>query len=545
HAYQVWIATVERRAETLAGAPAKIETWAQRPRISVLVYQAADVRPAQFDRMIAALEAQVYRDWELVLVQSREAPPPRMADVPRQTLASRRTNNRARALETAIGEATGDYLLPLAADALLAPDALFHLARALQSTPDALLLYGDEDEIETGGRRRRHWFKPGWNRDLLLGQDYVSGACMIRADAARAALPLPTSLADAAAYALVLAATGEDGAQITRVPHVLCHRPSGTDAAAAHQAARIEAVTRAVAPEGATAQAGPHGSVRVAWPLPDPAPLVSVIIPSRDQGRFLRECVNGVLNRADYRHVEVLIIDNGSREAETLDYMARVARNPQVRVLHQDVPFNFSALSNYAVQESRGDYLCLLHSDIEIAEDGWLTAMMRQATRPGVGAVGARLLYPDLTIQHAGITVGLGDGAGHAHRFQHDATPGYFARAHVAHAVSAVTSACMLVEKRKYLGVGGFDARHFPVAFNDVDLCLKLAAAGWRNIYEPGAVMIHREWRSHGRDTAPAHIEQYQRARAMLQERWDTQRYRDPLHHPHFDRSSERYLLKL
>jgi GT2 family glycosyltransferase len=189
--------------------------------------------------------------------------------------------------------------------------------------------------------------------------------------------------------------------------------------------------------------------------------------------------------------------------------------------------------------------LCLLNDDTEVIGDDWLTELMRYAVRPEVGAVGAKLLYDDGSIQHAGVVIGLGEAAGHAHRYLRGDQPGYFHRPHVAHFASAVTAACLVVKAEKFHAVGGFDEQGLAIAFNDVDLCLKLEAAGWRNVYQPRAVLVHHESRSRGKDFAPQHLERYQRELAVLQDRWKTRDYHDPLHHPLLDRSSEAYILRL
>ena len=548
HAYQEWIASVERRGNAVAQMRTVMANWSSRPRISVLTYQAPCERADAFERRLATLSEQIYPDWELILAQSNEAPQINMPDVPRLSLVTGRIDNPLQALTQAIQAATGEYILPLAPDALLAPQALYRLAEALQAHPDATLLYGDEDRITAQSHRHAPWFKPAWNPELALAQDYLSGACLIeraaalRIGSADPALADPT-LAEAGAYALALGVAGEDETKVHHVPHVLSHHSAPP--APNSQTTCTAVVAHHVAPLGAAARTGPHGTVAVDWPLPADPPLVSVIIPTRDHVGLLRTCVTGVLNATSYRAVEILIIDNGSRKHETLDYLSRVSGNPRVRVIRDDAPFNYSALNNRAAAEARGAYLCLLNNDVEILGKGWLTALMRQALRSHVGAVGAKLLYDDGTIQHAGVTIGLGDAAGHAHRFQANADAGYFARAHAAHYVSAVTGACLLVEKRKFDAVGGLDAAGFAVAYNDVDLCLKLQAAGWRNVYEPKATLIHHESTSRDKDFQPGQIERYTRELALLQDRWGTDGYADPLHHPHLDRNSETYRLYL
>jgi len=216
-----------------------------------------------------------------------------------------------------------------------------------------------------------------------------------------------------------------------------------------------------------------------------------------------------------------------------------------VKIIRDDRPYNYSQLNNLAAEKAVGDYLCLLNNDTEIIQPSWLREMIRQAIRPNIGAVGAKLLYDDMSIQHAGVVIGLCGSAGHVHRYLPNDNPGYFARAHVAHYVSAVTAACLVVKKGKFHEVGGLDEENLAIAFNDVDFCLKLEKRGWRNLYEPNAVLFHHESKSRGRDTSRQNIERYLRELHVLRERWGAIDYQDPLHHPHLDRSSETYLLGL
>jgi O-antigen biosynthesis protein len=545
NAYPMWIATVERHQDMMVGTGRAMAGWPTLPRITVLLYQEEGAPPALFERCVTALSRQIYRNWELVLVQSYDAQPPRAINVPRLVLAPNRATNHAQAMAVGAGSAAGDYILPLCVQALLAPSALYRLAEALQDDPGVDLLYGDNDYLGLLRRRMLPWFKPRWNREMLLAQDYITQICMIRADAFRAALPLHPAVSQAAAYAIVLAVTAGERARVVHVPRILAHVAQDDAQDTARQGARAAALSRAIAGQGATIAPGPYGSLRVDWPLPETLPLVTIIIPTRDRVKLLRACLISVLGATRYPHYEILILDNGSTEAETADYLAKVTQNPRVRVLRQDGPFNWSALNNQGAREAKGTFLCLMNNDIEVLDEQWLTALMRQAARPGVGAAGAKLLYDDHRIQHAGVVIGLHDAAGHAHRFQSNNEAGYFAQAHIARYVTAVTGACLVVEKRKFEAVGGLDEETFAVAFNDVDLCLRLEQAGWRNVYVPQAVLIHHESQSRGSDTRPDQIERYHHELEALRRRWQTDVFLDPLHHPALDRESEIYVMRL
>ena len=543
HAYRLWMSSVEKQRQTIAEAPGNIAGWPTRPRISVILFQHPDLRQGQIQRAFDALSAQCYPDWELVLVQSHETPAPRAMGVPRLTLAPGRVDDLAQALALGANVARGDYLLAMPVDAVLAPTALYRFVEALQDHPEATILYGDHDHLDHRNHRCRPWFKPEWNAEMFLAQDYISQACLIRAEAARAALPIPLGEVDAAIYSMALSVAMQPGASIIHLPHILTSI-GGADGPAT-QRARAAGVARHLADSGAVVRRGDHGTIILDYPLPAPPPLVSIIIPTRNRVDLLARAVSGVLDATAYAPIELLIIDNGSTERATLDYLAQIGSDTRVRVLRWDHPFNYAAINNFAAAPARGDYLCLLNNDVEIIDADWLAALMRHAVREGVGAVGAKLLYDDGTIQHAGVVVGLGDAAGHAHRFDRGDAPGYFAQSHICRQVSAVTGACLVVERRKYEAVGGLDEANFAVAFNDVDLCLKLQEAGYRNIYVGQAKLIHHESRSRERDCAPAQIERYRSELAALQTRWNTRRFADPSHHPQLDRASERYLIRL
>lgn len=547
-AYATWIEAVERQDATVAAAPAAIARWIDPPLFSIVLFEADVADVTQFRQIISSLDGQCYSRWEMVVVPS--VIPRGLADAivpgdPAFRIARDAAGDAAQALAIAAAEAQGDFLIPLPEGALLPPAALYRYAEALQDDPGADVLYGDHDRIDAQGFRCRAWFKPQWNAEMALAQDYFSQACAIRTAAARCVLPVASDLAEVAVYALLLELTERqfDPAQPVHVPHVLAHLPHDTEDNAG-QAWRLVAVARAIGARGHVAP-GPFGTLRVQWPLPAVLPLVSIIVPTRDHVALLRACIDGVLKRTVYGPIEILVVDNGSTDPATLAYLQQLASHPDIRVLRYDHPYNYAAINNFAAAQARGEYLCLLNNDTEVIAPEWLAQMMRQAVRPHVGAVGAMLLYDDGSIQHAGVVVGLKGAAGHAHRFARPEQPGYFCYPHVAHYLSAVTAACLVVERRKYDAVGGLDAQNLAIAFNDVDLCLKLRQAGWRTVYTPQAVMVHHESKSRGKDVSLRHVERYRRELAALQRRWGAADYTDPLHHPQLDPESETFAIRL
>jgi GT2 family glycosyltransferase len=446
------------------------------------------------------------------------------------------------ALRAGVTAATGDYILPIRAGTRLSPSALFRFGEALQGDPRPVIIYGDQDEVDLRGRRVKPWFKPDWDEEMFLAQDYLSDACAMSLSLAKTALASAKMTDRAATFSLLLAATHGASAPIAHVPHVLTHLATGS---LSNQAARLEAVSAHLKQFGASATAGPFDTVRTAWPLPEKAPGVSIIVPTRDKLEILRPCIESTLNSTNYPEFELIIVDNGSSDPDTLTYLSEVSKRANVRVIPFDRPYNYSEINNFAVNQAAHPFICLLNNDTEVLANDWLMELMRYAVRPDIGAAGAKLLYDDGSIQHAGVIIGICEAAGHAHRFERSDEPGYFAQTHIAHVVSAVTAACLVVEKSKFLSVGGFDAEHLAIAYNDVDLCLKLERAGWRNMYVPHATLLHHESKSRGQDFSPKNIDRYKRELSTLQERWGTIAYEDPRHNRNLDRYKETFILRV
>lgn len=544
YAYTFWVRDRERQAELTENLQREIAKHTIQPSFAILIHAGPAVAAAKLTAVIESACRQSYRAAQIVLVPSSSGVPIDSASFPDIQIAIEATDDASQAMSIGLAMVDADYVLPLPQGAILPTTALLLHAWTVLSHPGAAITYGDHDIIDDRGNRSKPWFKPQWNSDMLLAQDYVSQACTIRSDLARAICPIEPELAGCAKYALVLRASAlAAGEDVIHVPHILCHLPTG---AQDHSAAlRLEVVRRLVGPEGSTAHSAPFDTVRVDRPLPEPPPLVSIIIPTRDKREFLEPCIETILRLTTYPNYEILVVDNASSEESTLTYFAEIANHPAIRILDYPHAYNYSAINNYAVENAAGDFVCLLNNDTEVIAGEWLSAMMRQAARPDVGAVGAKLLYDDNTIQHAGVAIGMGQAAGHAHRFLPNCDPGYFLQAHIQRFATAVTAACLVVATDKFRIVGGLDAENLAIAYNDVDLCLKLDRAGWRNVYEPAAVLYHHESKSRGNDFSPEHLERYMCELRVLQERWDTRNAVDPLHHPALDRGNESYCLQL
>lgn len=428
-----------------------------------------------------------------------------------------------------VGAQNGCWLMPLASGDVLASGAgARYRAAAAEAPAGTQVIYADDDLIGPKSERSFPHLKPDWNSELFRYFDYLTGAAIVRTGQA----PLPDFTVQGWAARLVgdalrVCDQPEDAA--FHIPAILHHRRS-----------------RPV-PRIPLAPIQPANTDRN-------LPRVSILIPTHNRHDLLATCLDG-LSRTIYPHrPEIIVIDNRSEDPATLDFLRGI--DPAfARVLSDDGPFNFAAINNRAARQAQGELLCFLNNDIELTDPHWLVAMARHAVRDDVGAVGAQLLYPDGRVQHAGVVIGIGGAAAHAHRQIDPEEPGYFYRHAVPQFTSAVTAACMLVERAKFEAVAGFDAERFAVSFNDVDLCLKLAARGWRSLYEPRARAIHHESASRGLDRDPLGAARQAREVMALQERWGTKlasvapmpqiNLTDPFHHPSLSRLSEHFVLDL
>ncbi|TXM72927.1 glycosyltransferase family 2 protein [Methylobacterium sp. WL69] len=557
--YPAWI----RRFDTLDGAErarlrAEAAAWPDPPLISILmpVHHPA---PAVLEAALRSVRAQLSPHWELCVVDDASTDPAvagrlaaHAAADPRIRVMRRAVNGHiARATNDALAMARGGYVAFLDHDDVLSETALFHVGTTVRADPGLVLIYSDEDKIDGRGRRFEPHFKSGFDRELLYGQNYINHLTVVRTADLRALGGLRPGFEGSQDHDLLLRLTrGLAPERVRHIPKVLYHwRAAGgsgtfSDRALAQaEAARLRALAEVAAAFGARAERGPLGFNRLVRPLPDPAPRVSVIIPTRDRAELLGTVLDGLFAATDYPDLEVVVVDNDSREAATRALFARYAGERRLRVLPVPGPFNFSDLSNRGAAAATGAVLLFLNNDVEIVEPGWLTEMVSIVLDPGVGAVGAKLLYPDGTLQHGGIVLGIGGVAGHSHLGLPGAEPGYFARMVLTQEVSAVTGACLAVQADVFAEVGGFDAEHLAVAFNDVDLCLRLRGAGYRNVWTPHARLVHHESKSRGPEDTPEKRARFEAETRVMQARWEPQLRADPYYNPNLARGSAHFRL--
>lgn len=520
----------------------------RRPLLSVVmpVYQAPE---RWLRRALDSVMEQHYPDWELC-ISDDASPSPHVREVleeyrqrdERIKIVYRQRNGHiSESSNSALEVASGEYMVLLDHDDELHPEALLRVAEAVCHVPHAQLIYSDEDKIDEAGNRFDPYFKPDWNYDLFLGQNCVSHLGVYALPLVRELGGFRKGLEGSQDWDLALRCIERiTPEQIVHIPRVLYHWRAiqgSTALAAGEKNYAVVAGRRAVEEHlQRTGQGGevsilPASMMRVKRPVPVPAPKVSLVIPTRDRVDLLRLCVDSILERSTYPDYEILVVDNGSVESTTLEYFTQLSALANVRVLPYPGEFNYSAINNFAVAQARGEIIGLVNNDIEVISADWMEEMVAHAMRPDVGAVGAMLYYPDDTIQHAGVLVGLCGVAGHVGSRHPRGSQGYFGRMLLTQELSAVTAACLLVRKSVYDEVGGLDER-LRVAFNDVDLCLRIREKGYRNVWTPFAELYHHESASRGLEDNPVKQARFMSEVEFMQKRWSKALQHDPAYSP-------------
>ena len=548
---------------------AHIDRLAYQPLISI-VMPAYETPERLLREAIGSVRAQLYQHWELCIADDA-SPSDNIASVLREMATEdsrikwiRRDHNGhiAAATNSALALATGEFVALMDHDDLLAEHALYEIAAELNTHPETDLIYSDEDQVDPNGRRYQPYFKPDWNIDLLLGHNVFSHLGVYRHELLTQIGGLREGVVDGSQdYDLVLrAAEASEPSRIRHLPEVLYHwRRMGEETsfsqahldrciAAARQGIRDYLKAKGVQGSDVVEASAIPTWNRVRWPLPQP-PRVSLIVPTRDRMELLSRCVSGLLHRTNYPDLELLIVNNDSREQPTLELFERLQADKRVRILHVPGQFNYSTLNNRAVHEATGEIIVLVNNDIDVIDGSWLRELVSIAMRPDVGAVGPKLLFGDGRIQHAGVVLGVGshgNGPGVAGHFGYSAARndvGYFGQYALTREVSAVTGACLAMRKAVYEAVGGLDAAHLPVTFNDVDLCLRIRASGRRVIWTPFAELYHLESASRGLDRTPEQVARANKEADYMRHQWGPQLDNDPFYNLNFDRRDHDFRL--
>ncbi len=461
---------------------------------------------------VGSVQAQVYPKWELCIAALKHADAAVLQMLNSLTQADGRiklvqVSDAEDMLSAAFGGATGDWVVEINAINKIAIQALNTPAIAIFEVKNTQIIYSDSDKLLAPDfQRTQPDFKPDWNVDLFLSgsisQHYLHDLCFFKTSMVRKLGGYTNS------FELISRALARtEPVQIHHIPQVLVH------------VRQLSWGTEAVVPQ------------RITHALPEVPPRMSVIIPTKNNFALLRQCIDSMLSKTSYSNYEILVMDNGSDQPETLDYLKKLSSHARIRVIRDNYAFNYSALNNYAVGFAQGEVLALVNDDIEVVSEGWLTEMVSHALRPGVGAVGARLWYPDQTLQHAGMVL-VGGVARHIHKHLPKGEPGFNGRAVLTQNFSAVTGACLVVRKALFEQVGGLNDQELAVGFNDVDFCLKLVEAGYRNVWTPHAELIHHESATRGQDHSPEKQRRAEKELRYMRKRWGDKLYNDPAYNP-------------
>lgn len=528
------------------------------PLISVLmpVYNTPE---KWLGRAIESVRTQIYDRWELCIADDASTAPhvrPMLEKAaredPRIKVVFRETNGHiSAASNSALELAQGEFVSLLDHDDELRPHALACVALELNRFPDADLIYSDEDKLSEEGHRYDPYFKPDWNPDLFFGQNFICHLGVYRATQVREIGGFRTGYEGAQDWDLAMRIIERiPPGHIRHIPRILYHWRAVQGSTAIQVSEKKYSVTAAekvIADHfervGIKATFTPTKGHywRVHYPRPDPAPCVTLIIPTRNGGNLLRPCIASILKKTTYPNYKILVVDNNSDEPGTLTHLNELRQHPRCRVLKFPGPFNFSTINNFAVGQTDSPLVGLLNNDLEIINGDWLDEMASHAMRPEIGAVGAKLYYPDGRIQHAGVITGIGGIAGHAFKyFPREDTTHY--RLYIAQNLSAVTAACLVIRKSTYVDAGGFD-ENIAVAFNDVDFCLKVRALGFRNLYTPFAELYHHESATRGGEDTQEKRQRFSKEVEHMQKKWGDLLSNDPAYNPNLTLEHEDFSL--
>ncbi len=537
--YQEWF---ERHRVTPAQAAAlRVEgrTFSAQPLISIIT-PVHNTPPAWLEEAVSSVEQQTYENWDLLLIDDASTDPKtrraleqlRRRDPRIRVLRMEENGGISRASNRGLEAARGDWIGLLDHDDVLEPDALFHTPKLLEQHPDADLIYSDEDKLSEIGLDAP-MFKPDWSPDLFLSYNYLCHFTTVRMSLVRELGGFRPEYDYAQDYDLFLRVISRTS-RIFHVPRILYHwrRSEGStstnirskpDALEAARRGLSDYLVRKHEPGHVAIDWRTHG-FRIRRDIREEK-KISIIISTRDRIDLLARCIESVEAKTGYVNYEIVVVDNDSQSEEAHAYF----ENFPHRLLRYEGPFNYSAIQNFAVEKTDAPWLLFLNNDTEVIESGWITAMAEHVQRPEVGAVGARLILRDETIQHAGVVLGVRGMVKHAFYGFPAESPGVCRQLQVTRNYSAVTAACMMTRREVFQEVGGFDEERLPVIFNDVDLCLKMRQAGYLVVYTPFAKLYHDESASRRASVEPSEAE-------VLRERWPDLVEHDPYYNPNLSR---------
>lgn len=559
--YTEWVRRYDSLSDDARAAMhTRIEGFSFKPLISMIMTIDNPTAVWLIDA-IDSVHNQIYPHWELCLSENASTDQGIRTILERYAREDARIKIEFREQNDHISEvsnrlllsASGEWTTFLKQDDILSECALYRVTEKINMHPDASLVYADEDKIDVSGKRIAPYFKCDWNQDMFYSHNFINASGIYQTKILRQIGGFTPERNGDQIYDLALRYVEQiDNKQIHHIPYILHH--SRIDPSIASQSGEIystdllageKALNEHFQRQGTNAIATLNGCeiYRIQYALPKDIPLVSIIILTKNRLHLVKQCVESIFKKTNYSNYEILIIDNGSDEPETLLYLQELESSPRVRIIRDNRPFNFSALNNVAVKLAHGSLVCLLNNDVEVISPDWLSEMVSHSLRPDVGAVGAKLWYPNDTLQHGGVITGINGVAGHAHKNLQKGLPGYQCRDNQTQNLSAVTAACLVIRKSVYEEVGGLNETELQVAFNDVDFCLRLCNAGYRNIWTPYAELYHHESATRGTEDTRKKYERFVKEVAYMKQRWGNQLLCDPAYSPNLSLDSEDFSL--
>jgi glycosyltransferase involved in cell wall biosynthesis len=556
--YQSWINNFDTlREDDVRKIKEHIERLSHKPLFSIImpVYNT----PEEFlRRAIESVINQLYPHWELCIADDASTLPHvkevleeyRRKDKRIKVVYRKTTGHISEASNTALEIATGEFIVLVDHDDEIPPHTLYMVALEINRNPDVNIIYSDEDKIDENGNRFDPYFKPDFNYLLFLGQNMISHLGVYRTSLVKKVGGFRKGFEGAQDWDLALRIVEiVPEYTIRHIPFILYHwrvwersTASGIQTKPYVREAQYKAVNEHLKRRNIEADLLDVNGVfwRVKFLLKNHSKKVSIIIPTKNRLELLSRCIESILEKTSYKNFEIVIVDNGSDDNETLEYLNKISKHTQINVLRYDIPFNYSKINNYAVRFATGELLLFLNNDTEVINNDWLEELVSHAIRKEVGAVGAMLYYPNNTIQHAGVILGIGGVAGHAYRHFPKGHPGQVGRAWLPQYLSVVTGACLMTRKEIFQEVGGFDEK-FEVAFNDVDLCIRIREKGYKIVWTPYAELYHHEGVSRDKDT----IEnpRFRKEIEMMIQRWGHLLYSDPAYNPNLTLDAEDFSL--
>lgn len=541
----------------------EIATFHYQPKISIAM-PVYNVEEKWLRLCIDSILNQVYTNWELCMADDASTDPNvkkilteyQQLDERIRVVFREQNGHISEATNSALAIATGEFVALLDNDDELAINAFYEVVKVLNENPELDLIYSDEDKIDMDGNRSDPAFKPDWSPDLLLGTNYISHLGVYRRSILEEIGGFRKGYEGSQDYDLVLRFTEKTTKErITHIPKVLYYwrmLPTSTAVDQGSKGYAFEAGLRAVQDalvrrgiNGHATHGAANGLYDVYYDIKSDK-LVSIIIPTKNGYKDVQRCVSSIIEKTTYQNYEIIMADNGSTDPKMHELYAKFEQQLPGRFFVEsiDIPFNFSTINNRAAKKAHGEYLLFLNNDTEVITENWLTLMVSFAQQERIGCVGAKLLYPNNTVQHAGVILGLGGVAGHGHYGYPHGDLGYFGRLAINVNYSAVTAACLLMKKADFDAVGGFEEA-FTVAFNDVDLCLKVQALGRDNVWLHEAELYHFESQTRGYDDKGKKKKRFEQEKVMMEEKWGPLIENDPFYNPNLTRDIPNFSLRI